>query len=78
MLGNIPFEMQAYPNWIVWRLEWLADDHQRQRKPTKVPYSVKTLRKASTTNPEDWSTFLKRARYRSIRLRRLKLPPRSR
>lgn len=49
---NIPQEMRPYVQWIVWKYE------QRQgEKPTKVPYSPTTGRKASTTDATTWGTF---------------------
>jgi len=51
-LHKIPDEMKAYDQWIVWRYE-----QSTKGKPTKVPYSVKTCRKASVTDPAAWSTF---------------------
>jgi len=46
---NIPEEMKARPQWVVWR----AVDE----KPGKVPYSARTGRKASSTDLMTWSTF---------------------
>src|SRR5215217_2815765 len=37
--------------WLVWRLE------ERDGKPTKVPYSPLTGKKASTTDPEAWASY---------------------
>lgn len=47
---QIPFEMRAYNQWIVWRYEVIND------KNTKVPYSPKGY-KASVTNPQTWSSY---------------------
>lgn len=52
MLDSIPQEMREYAQWIVWRYEEVSGG-----KPTKVPYSVKTGRLASVTDPSTWATF---------------------
>lgn len=52
MFSNIPHEMRIYPQWVVWRYE-----DTDSAKPTKVPYSPRTNRLASVTNPETWATF---------------------
>jgi putative DNA primase/helicase len=46
---NIPEELMTRPQWVVWR----AVGH----KPDKVPYSVTTGRRASSTDLLTWSTF---------------------
>jgi hypothetical protein len=43
--------MTHYASWIVWRYE------QRNDKPTKVPYSPRTLMMASVTEPSHWATY---------------------
>ena len=48
--SNIPDEMKAVPNWVLWKKE------SRNGKDTKVPYSVNGGR-ASSTNPDSWVTF---------------------
>jgi len=48
----IPGEMRIYPQWIVWRFE-----ESDGTKPTKVPYSAHTGRKASVTDPTTWTSF---------------------
>lgn len=47
----IPVEMTHFPAFVVWRYE------QRDNKPTKVPYSPKTLMRASVTEPLHWGTY---------------------
>jgi len=49
---NIPHEMRVFKQFCVWRFEDLE-----AKKPTKMPYCVKTGRHMSVTNPETWSTF---------------------
>jgi putative DNA primase/helicase len=49
-MTNIPQELKAHPNWVVWRTE------ERDGKPTKVPYHPDGY-KASSTDPGTWSTF---------------------
>ena len=46
---NIPEELKARPQHVVWRAE--GD------KPDKVPYSARTGRRASSTDLMTWSTF---------------------
>ena len=52
MLQNIPAEMKAYKQWVLWRYE-----DTDSNKPTKVPYSVVTGTLASVTEPHTWGTF---------------------
>ena len=49
---QIPAELQARNQWVLWRLE--AD---KNGKLTKVPYNARTARPASTTAPRTWSSF---------------------
>jgi peptidoglycan hydrolase-like protein with peptidoglycan-binding domain len=54
-----PPEMTHYKSWVVWRY-----DHVPNRpKPTKIPYSAITGKKADSTNPDDWATFSQAAAY---------------
>jgi len=49
---NIPDEMKAYDQWVVWRYE------QREgSKPTKVPYCPRWATKAAVDNPKTWGSF---------------------
>lgn len=57
MFEKIPAEMQALPQWICWRLK-RVDGGNGGRKQTKVPFRADG-RAASTTNPQDWTTFEK-------------------
>lgn len=52
MFGNIPNEMRAFRQWVVWRYEDRDAD-----KPTKVPYSPLTNRLASVTDPQTWASY---------------------
>lgn len=52
MFNNIPHELQALRQWLVWKLEDTDDG-----KPTKVPYNPRTGYLASTTDPTTWGTF---------------------
>ena len=47
---NIPEELTERSQWVCWRYEERDDD------TTKVPYTVTGYR-ASSTNPDDWSSF---------------------
>ena len=51
-LLNVPDEMKAWPQWIVWRYE-----ETDGIKPTKVPYSPRSGKLASVTDPRTWATF---------------------
>jgi putative DNA primase/helicase len=48
---NIPAEIKNYDQWLLWKLE-----PQPKGKPKKVPYTTSGY-KASSTNPETWSSF---------------------
>jgi archaellum biogenesis ATPase FlaH len=50
MLSQIPQTLSQLPRWILWKLE------TRDGNQTKVPYRIDG-RKASTTNPNDWTDF---------------------
>lgn len=49
---NIPAELKALPQWVVWRFETKENGDK-----TKVPYAAETGNRASSTNPADWTTF---------------------
>ena len=51
IIDNIPYCLRERPQWVCWRQE------QRNGRPTKVPYDVKTGRKASSAGPATWTTF---------------------
>jgi putative DNA primase/helicase len=51
---NVPAELIALLQWIVWRYE--TRSHDPGAKPTKVPYQVRGYR-AATDNPRHWSRF---------------------
>jgi len=48
---NISARLTERPQWVCWRLELRGD------KPTKVPYTPGTERRASTTDLMTWATF---------------------
>lgn len=50
-VDDIPAELKARPQWVVWRLEVRAGE------PTKVPYTPGTGRRASATDLMTWGTF---------------------
>ena len=52
LLDNIPPDMKARRQWIVWCYE----DHGRP-KPAKVPYYPTTKKRASSTDPSTWGTY---------------------
>lgn len=47
-----PETLKDLPIWTLWKLE-----HDKNDRPTKVPYSVKYDGHASSTNPNTWGTF---------------------
>jgi putative DNA primase/helicase len=50
-IENIPGQLTERPQWVCWRLE------TRDGKPTKVPYTPGTERRASSTDLMTWRTF---------------------
>jgi hypothetical protein len=55
-LTDIPEELRALKNWVVWRSEKRAAKSGAVRE-TKVPYCVKTGRRAKSNDPATWSAF---------------------
>jgi primase-polymerase (primpol)-like protein len=51
IIENIPEQLTERPQWVCWRREI------RDGKPTKVPYTPGTERRASTTDLMTWRTF---------------------
>ena len=49
---QIPAELQARRNWVVWRYEL-----DKNGKWTKVPYNAHTAKLAKTSAPRTWCTF---------------------
>jgi len=49
LVENIPDELRARPQWVVWKAVG--------EKPDKVPFSARSGRKASSTDLMTWSTF---------------------
>ena len=45
--------MKALPHWVLWRLE----TPKGAKKPTKPPYSARTGKHASSTDPKTWTSF---------------------
>jgi putative DNA primase/helicase len=50
-IENVPEQLTERPQWVCWRLE------MRDGKPTKVPYTPGTERRASSTDLMTWATF---------------------
>jgi len=48
---KVPIELKRTPQWVAWKLE------NRNDRLAKVPYSPRTGRLASTTDPLTWGTF---------------------
>ena len=51
-IKNIPHELKALPQWVLWRIETRNGD-----KPTKVPYTAFNGRKAKPNDPKTWANF---------------------
>jgi putative DNA primase/helicase len=51
VIENIPGQLAERPQWVCWRLETRGD------RPTKVPYTPGTERRASSTDLMTWRTF---------------------
>ncbi len=51
IIQNIPEELTERPQWVCWRLE------TRSGRPTKVPYTPGTERRASSTDLVTWAAF---------------------
>jgi putative DNA primase/helicase len=49
--SHFPAELRALPQWVCWK------SVKGEKKPTKVPYSARTMRPASSTNPHTWATL---------------------
>src|SRR5690349_11162730 len=50
---NIPAELKALPQFVVWKLQ----ARPGATKSTKVPYNAKTGRAASSADSQTWATF---------------------
>lgn len=53
MLKNIPQEIKALKNWVVWRLE---PNKNNPNKLDKIPYNSRS-KKAAANNPNTWITY---------------------
>lgn len=53
---EIPDELRALPNWVVWRREKRANK-KGEVKETKVPYNAQSGRLAKSNDPATWSLF---------------------
>lgn len=53
LFGNIPPELKALPNWVVWKLT----TRKGEDKPTKIPFNPTNGKAANTTNAATWGTF---------------------
>ena len=56
--ANIPAELEALPQWVVWRYAWKPDSKKPEGgKWDKPPINVQTGLFAQSNNPESWSSF---------------------
>ena len=53
---QIPEELRALPNWVVWRLEKRTSS-KGVVQTTKVPYNARSHKHAKSNNPVTWSDF---------------------
>jgi hypothetical protein len=53
MQTTFPPELAARPQWVVWRLEKDA----KGERDTKIPYNPRSGGKASSTNPDTWTSL---------------------
>ena len=54
MIDQIPHTLRQHDRFVLWRKEARRDGDT----PTKIPYSAKTLRRASSTDPTTWASFV--------------------
>jgi hypothetical protein len=59
MLPTALEPLAAWPQFVVWRLEWNAE----RSKWDKIPYSPRYGYKAASTKPEDWGTYAEARAY---------------
>ena len=52
LIENIPEQLTERPQWVCWRVV-----EREGKKPTKVPYTPGTERRASSTDLMSWRTF---------------------
>lgn len=52
IIENIPGQLTERPQWVCWRVL-----ERKGKKPTKVPYTPGTERRASSTDLMTWRTF---------------------
>lgn len=52
-LDNVPEELSALPQWIVWKHHF----HRKRKVWIKLPLNPLTGEAASTTDPNTWATF---------------------
>lgn len=55
--GAMPHGLTKHARWLLWRLVWDPDADRGAGRWTKVPYRADGRGKASTTNPDTWTTF---------------------
>lgn len=53
MYEQIPSELRSLKQWGLYQKIWQPEKH----KYTKIPWSAVTGKRASSTNPDDWTTF---------------------
>ena len=54
--GNIPSELQGWPQWVLWRCEERPDSATGELKWTKPPYQPNGI-SAESDNPNTWVSF---------------------
>jgi hypothetical protein len=54
-IENIPEELKQLKQWVLWKIEF--EQKGKEKKPKKKPKRVDTLKNASTTKENTWSSF---------------------
>src|SRR2546430_143251 len=55
-LDNLPEELKARPQWVVWKYE----DHGKPKRD-KIPYDPRTGQRAKSNSSQTWGTFAEAA-----------------
>lgn len=54
---EIPADLKAIPNWVLWRVESRPAKDGKPQKSTKVPYNARTGGGAVSTAPSTWAPY---------------------
>jgi putative DNA primase/helicase len=53
---DIPDELKARDRWVLWKAESPKGEGKGEKKPTKIPYSLRG-RRARVNDPQTWGSF---------------------